>query len=147
VFSRRAGCYACVDAPPTTRGLLVMISAKCGFELPLTDLFTFSADAAQQARVTSAMSVGLATIRGTPCDHFAFRQEGLDWQIWIERGDKPLPLRLVLTTTDDPARPQHVIDLDWSLDKPADPVFAFVAPTVARCMLLRPADDSPPALL
>jgi hypothetical protein len=49
----------------------------------------FSIDPALQARLTGAMAIGLATLRATPCDHYAFRQEGLDWQVWIQRGDKP----------------------------------------------------------
>jgi hypothetical protein len=34
-----------------------------------------------------------------------FRQAGLDWQIWIQRGDQALPRKLILTTTDDPRAP------------------------------------------
>jgi FixJ family two-component response regulator len=132
-FARRAGCYARVDAPPTIKELLGGISRKYGVEMPLTDLFAFGADPAQPGKLTSAMAVGLATIRGTPCDQYAFRQEGLDWQLWVQRGDKPLPRRFVLTTTDDPARPQHAIDLDWLLeDTPSDSVFAFAPPADAH---------------
>jgi FixJ family two-component response regulator len=133
VFARRAGCYARVGAPPTIRELLAGISRKYGVEMPLTDLFAFGADPAQQCSLTSARAVGLATLRGTPCDQYAFRQEGLDWQLWIQRGDRPLPRRFVLTATDDPARPQHAIELDWLLeDKPSDAVFAFTPPADAH---------------
>jgi FixJ family two-component response regulator len=129
VFTHRAGRYAKVDAPSSIAALLAKISEKYGVAIPLTDLFTFTTDPARQARLARAMAIGLATVQGTTCDHYAFRQKGLDWQVWIERGDRPLPRRLVLTATDDAARPQHAIDLDWSLDEPpADAVFAFVPP-------------------
>ena len=43
--------------------------------------------------------------RGTTCEQYAFRQDGVDWQIWIQNGDYPLPRKLVITTTTDEARP------------------------------------------
>jgi hypothetical protein len=44
------------------------------------------------------------------CEHYAFRQEGLDWQIWIQ-GDYPLPRKFVIRTLTDDARPQHTSNL------------------------------------
>ena len=35
--------------------------------------------------ITSAMFVGPSEIDGVTCGHYAFRQEGLDWQVWIQR--------------------------------------------------------------
>ena len=51
--------------------------------------------------------LGLSDVGGITCEHYAFRQPGLDWQVWIQLGDHPLPKKLVLTTTTDDARPQH----------------------------------------
>ena len=72
-------------------------------------------------------------IAGADTDQYAFRQPGLDWQIWIERGARPLPRKLVLTTTDDPARPEHAIEMTWDLKaKHDDSVFVFVPPKDAK---------------
>jgi hypothetical protein len=49
------------------------------------------------------------------CQQYAFRQDGLDWQIWIQNGDFPLPRKVVLTTTTDDARPQYVATYTWNL--------------------------------
>jgi hypothetical protein len=52
----------------------------------------------------------------TKCDHLAFRQAGVDWQIWIEQGDKPVPRKVVITYKELPARPQYTSYLsDWNL--------------------------------
>ena len=32
------------------------------------------------------------------CTHLAFRGSEVDWQIWIEDGDKPLPRKFILTS-------------------------------------------------
>jgi FixJ family two-component response regulator len=144
VFTRRASRYAVVDdAPPTISGLLARLSGEHRAGMPLTDLFAFSPDPARQAGLASAMAVGHATLRGTSCDQYAFRQEGLDWQLWIDRGELPLPRRFVLTTTDDEARPQHAIDLDWSLDDISHAAdFAFNPPAGAKRIPTRPADGT-----
>ena len=44
-----------------------------------------------------------------------FRQDGLDWQVWIQLGDYPLPRKVVLTTLTDEARPQYVATFTWNL--------------------------------
>ena len=79
--------------------------------------------------MTAATYVGPATIDGVATDQFAFRQPGVDWQIWIQQGDKPLPKKLVFTTTDDPARPEHTVEMTWDLGaRHAASAFAFVPP-------------------
>jgi hypothetical protein len=75
------------------------------------------------------MEVGSGQVGEVPCGHYAFRQPGMDWQIWIQRGDHPLPRKIVLTTTTDDARPQHTSLLTWNL-APAfnEAAFAFQPP-------------------
>jgi hypothetical protein len=65
--------------------------------------------------ITAATLIGPARVGGVDTDHFALRQAGVDWQIWIERGARPLPRRLVITTTDEPAQPQYSATLVWEL--------------------------------
>jgi hypothetical protein len=47
--------------------------------------------------VQEARYVGMSQIADTKCHHLAFRQKLLDWQLWVEDGDKPLPRKLVIT--------------------------------------------------
>jgi hypothetical protein len=125
----RVGYYATVAAPPTIGELVTAIEDKYGLEMPLVDLFLWGTDKSALGELTSATFIGRSRIEGVETDHYAFRQAGLDWQIWIDHGDKPVPRRLVLTTTDDPERPQHVIDMTWTLDAKHDPArFTFVPP-------------------
>lgn len=129
IFSPQTGYYATVDAPPTIRRLADLLEDRYGLELPLVDLFRWGTNEAGFERITNATYVGTTKIGGVDTDHYAFRQPGLDWQIWIERGDRPVPRKLVLTTTDDTARPEHTIEMTWNLNaKFEDAVFAFVPP-------------------
>lgn len=60
-------------------------------------------------------------------------QAQAEWQVWIRRGDQPLPLRMVVTDTTDAARPQFVADLSWNLNPSiANDQFTFRPPGGAR---------------
>jgi hypothetical protein len=78
------------------------------------------------------------------CEQYAFRQEGLDWQIWIQLGDYPLPLKFVIRTLSDEARPQHSDTLTWNLAPSFnDAAFVFDPPPDAQRILL--AEQKPDA--
>jgi hypothetical protein len=133
VYGPKAGYYATVDAPPTIRELLATAEDDYGIELPLVDLFLWGTDKAPTSSLTSATFVGPARINGTATDQYAFRQNGVDWQVWIEPGSKPLPRRMVITTTDDPAMPQYASTLTWNTSATFnDSNFNFTPPKDAK---------------
>jgi len=137
LYARRAGYYATVPAPATLRELADVLSDKYGIELPLTDLFLWGAPGWGTGEITAAVDLGPAEVAGTTCQHYAFRQPGVDWQIWIQKGDFPLPRRLVITTTDDEARPRHMVAYTWNLAPSVnDAAFTFTAPKGANKIVL-----------
>ena len=100
--------YASVPAPATIHELLDVAQERYAIELPFRDLFAWGTDQADEAAIQSAIYIGPTKIDGVPCDHFAFRNADVDWQIWIQQGEKPLPRKLVITTMDEVERPQYV---------------------------------------
>ena len=67
------------------------------------------------------------------CDHYAFRQKDVDWELWIEQGGRPLPRKMVITTTAEPSKPQHSMVMNWDLaPKFEDELFTFVPPATAH---------------
>jgi hypothetical protein len=144
VFGRLVNYYATVPAPPTIRELFTDIEDKYGIELPLVDLFKWGTDDADIKKITSAVDIGPTSINGVTCEQYAFRQEGLDWQIWIQLGDYPLPLKFVIRTLSDEARPQHSDTLTWNLAPSFnDAAFVFDPPPDAQRILL--AEQKPDA--
>jgi hypothetical protein len=125
LFARRAGYYATVPAPESIGELIQAIREKYEVEIPLVDLFLWGSPNASSDEITDATDVGSGSVEGVTCEHYAFRQPGLDWQVWIQLGDHPLPRKLVLTTTTDDARPQHTSVLTWNL-APSYSAEAFV---------------------
>lgn len=132
LVAKRINYYATVDAPDTIGKLADVLEEKHGFELPLVDLFRWSASDWSADAITGSMDVGPSVVDGITCEHYAFRQAEVDWQIWIQKGDFPLPLRLVITTKTDEARPQRTVRYDWNLAPSYnDAAFAF-SPTPAQ---------------
>jgi len=120
------GYYTSVPAPATIGEMLSMIETKYDVSFPLVDLFHWGTDPDAAAAINSAIVLGTSKIGGNMTDHYAFRQEGVDWQIWIAQGEAPLPLRYVITTMDEPEQPQYSADLTWDTQaEPADSTFTF----------------------
>ena len=118
IFSKSAGYYAQTPATGTVYQLAGRIESDYQLELPLLDLFAWADDAATRPPLQMARVVGLANVRGVPCDQYVYRQDGMDWQVWIQRGAQALPRRLVVTSTRDNARPQVVEEYDWTINPP-----------------------------
>jgi hypothetical protein len=136
--------YASVPAPPTIRETLELAAQKYELEVPLADLFFWGTDEARLGDIQSAINVGPGTIDGVLCDHYAFRQEGVDWQLWIERGDAPLPRKLVITTTEEETQPQYAAQLTWNLTPQLDnQMLTFTPPEDAHQIVLCKADAVP----
>lgn len=122
-----ASLYASAAAPPTIREMLAQAQDRHKIEVPLADLFMWNS--ASAAEVTSAISAGSETIGGFTCDHYAMRQAGADWQVWIRQGQDALPCKIVITQTGDPAQPQFSAVYDWRSEAPPGPeAFTFTPP-------------------
>lgn len=132
LLARRVNYYATVPAPATIAQLADAMDQQYNLQLPLEDLFRWGGPQSQDDAITSAMFIGPSEIGGVSCGHYAFRQKGLDWQVWIQFGEFPLPRKLALTTLTDEARPQYVATFNWNLAPSFDDrSFVFVPPAGA----------------
>ena len=133
VFGDRVNFYATFAAPGTLAELKDVLEKRYAFDLPLADLFYWGTGNDMTASITRATRVGAANIEGFVCDHYAFRQKDVDWEVWIEQGGRPLPRKMVITTTSEPSKPQHSMVMNWDLGaKFDDELFTFVPPPTAH---------------
>ena len=121
--------YSTVEFSGSLGDLINRLEERYGVQIPLSDLFVWGTPAAQLDKFESALNAGQDIVSGEICDHYAFRQAAIDWQIWIATGAKPLPRKIVITNRGDEARPESATKISWSL-KPAftDSVFNFTPP-------------------
>ena len=115
MFAERINYYATVPAPGTITQLADKLEQDFGLSVPLQDLFRWGSSGWKPDGLSGAMTVGPSVVDGLTCQHYAFRQQDIDWQIWIQLGEHPLPRRLVITTKTDEARPQHTAAYQWNL--------------------------------
>ena len=127
------GYYATAQSPGTIAEMLEVAQDRYGLEVPLADLFAWGTKPSMAAELTSAMTAGEEMIGGQMCEHYAMRQQGLDWQVWIRQGQDALPCKLVLTKTSDPAMPQFSAVYSWSDQPPAEgEAYTYVPPPDAK---------------
>ena len=133
IFAEKLGYFASFPAPATLAELKDVTEKRYGIDLPLADLFYWGTEHDGTSEITAASNVGVSTVQGTACDHFAFRQKDVDWELWIEQGAHALPRKMVITTTSEKSRPQHGVVLDWDLaPKLTDDLFTFAPPRQAH---------------
>ena len=129
VFGDKGGYYATFPAPGTLAELKDVLEKRYAIDLPLADLFYWGTDRDGSAAITAATRVGAANVDGFMNDHYAFRHKDVDWELWIEQGGRPVPRKIVITTTAERTRPQHSMVLNWDLaPKFDDQLFTFVPP-------------------
>jgi len=145
IYGQLINYYATVPAPRTIVELIDTLNAEYGIDMPLADLFRWSSPGSlEKQEITSAIDVGPSSVEGTSCEQYAFRQEGLDWQVWIQQGDYPLPRKLILTTLTDDARPRHSQILSWNLAPSFnDASFVFDPPKDAQRIAIAEVTASP----
>ena len=138
-YGPRMKYYASVAAPGTIAEALQMAEQKYDIDVPLSDLFLWGTDKSGIEDIKEAAYLGPAQVGGKDCDHYAYRQQDVDWQVWIQQGKQPLPCKMVITTTQEPAQPQYTAVLKWDLaPKFGADTFKFVPPKDARKIEVAP---------
>ncbi len=84
--------------------------------------------------VKSGHYLGQSTIADVPCDHLALRGEDEDVQLWVTRGDRPVPRRIVVIYRKLEGQPRFWAQFQrWDFaPKLADGVFEFSPPDYAE---------------
>ena len=146
LFAERLGYYATVSAPPTIAKLMDKLEADYDFSVPLQDLFRWGAQGWGPGAVKRALDLGPSDVGGVTCEQYALRQDDVDWQIWIQKGDYPLPRKLVITTRTDEAKPQHSAVYTWNLAPSFnEAAFVFDPPPAAQRVVLPTGTFGAPA--
>ncbi len=106
---------------------------RFGIATPLADLFHWGTTDSDDESIKGAIDVGPSRVKGVDTEQYAFQQGDVDFQIWIEKGEKPLPRKLIVTTKSEPSQPQYTAHLAWDLEpKFDDNVFSFSPPPGAK---------------
>ena len=136
--------YATEPAPATIEEVLRFAAESLGLTIPAADLVYRNAFSLLMQDVTFATVVGKAVIGGAKCDHVVFSRPGVDFQVWVAEGGKPLPRKYVVTDTSTAARLSvTTVMSDWNVAPAvADARFNFVPPPGAKKISFMPVATS-----
>lgn len=128
MYSPDDQAYVRTQAPDTLAALVPLL-LDMGVEMPLIDVLYQGSVGTLTEGVRGGILVGQSEIDGRTCDHLAFRQASIDWQLWVEQGARALPCKILITTRYEVGDPQYQAVLHWNL-KPAitSSTFVFTAP-------------------
>lgn len=122
--------YAQVEKTGGIDAAITYFVKDLGMHLPLAVLFLESIVTEFENRLQAIDYVEETKILGAPAHHLAGQTETVDFQVWVADGDKPLPLRVVLTYKYADGQPQYRAQfMDWDLaPKINNAEFAFTPP-------------------
>ena len=134
VLDKEHNVYATLPAEPTIDATLDKLIDEYGVVLPLVDLLYSDPYAVLMEGVTYGRYLGLHQAAGVMCHHLAFSQETIEWQIWIDAGEQPLPRKLVISYVEEPGEPQYSATIRrWRVDGAVpEGLFTFQAPEGAQ---------------
>lgn len=141
LFNPRTNSYGSIEAPKTIEDTLDLLAQKFGVAIPLADLLFSDPYLCLTENVRSGQYLGIGYVFDAKCHHLAFRQSAVDWQIWIDAGEKPLPRKVVITFKESPGHLQYTAFLNnWNLAAESnDAAFTFTPPTDAKKVEFAPA--------
>ena len=106
--------YGQAQVPGTVANLIDTLREKFNRPLPAADILTEDFSALLKPMLTDTKDLGAGVINGTVCDHFAFRTEHVDLQLWIATGDTPFPCRYTITNKQITGWPDYQFDVsNW----------------------------------
>jgi hypothetical protein len=133
LYDPEAKLYAIDKAPATIDAMFDYLNETHGFSLPTADLLFTDPYKVLTEHVEEGEYLGLHRVGEKKCHHLGFRQRGVDWQLWVDSGEKPLPLKFLITYRRLPGEPQFATVFTWDVSaKPSDDVFAFKPPQGAK---------------
>jgi hypothetical protein len=116
--------------------------------MPTADLLYSSPYDAVMTPDTTGGWVDVQTIGDVRCDHLAYRQSVVDWEIWLGEGRR-LPCRARIVYKNEPGQPTVTVtysDLDLSPTVSDDTFAAKIPDGYARIKIMRHATIDDPAV-
>jgi len=140
LMDRSKNLYTVIPAPPDLDAALEHGIQSFNLRAPLADLIYTKAYEYLTEGALSGFYVGLSKVQGVPCHHLAFRDKDIDWQIWIEDSQTPVPRKFLITDKTAQGLQFTAVFTKWNTSAQLeDGLFTFVAPEKAEKIDIIPA--------
>jgi hypothetical protein len=132
-FAKHLNAFAQSQAPGSIDQLVGRLRSEYFVEAPGADLLLSNVYGKLIEDVIDAKHIGLGVIDGVECEHLAFRNLDVDWQVWVEAGARPIPRKYVITSKAVTGGPQYTLRIkDWKTDAATADAFVFKPPAAAK---------------
>jgi hypothetical protein len=111
LYCKTNNTYATAPSPTGIDATIDEARKKFNIDAPGADLIYSNPYSVLTEQVTGGRYIGEETVGGLAAHHLAFQGKDVDWQIWIQDGDKPLPLRYEITSKTVKSQPTFTVVL------------------------------------
>jgi hypothetical protein len=134
VYTPKTNIYDTTSQSGDIEVSLNYLAGQFGVPRQLRNFFSKDLTASLGSEVQSGYYVGESMISGVMCDHLALRGEKEDVQVWIARGDEPVPRRIVIKYRHIEGQPRFSVQFtEWNFSPElSDAMFTFVPPKDAK---------------
>lgn len=134
IYGKNLNVYAQIDSPGASNDEAIEeFRMSTGLDAAGADLLVADPYAVLTEGVSQGSLIGTAYIDGVECDHLAFREDAVDWQIWISKGEQKLPMKYIITTKWVTGAPQYSLRMrNWKAGEVDAKLFAFKPPADAK---------------
>ncbi|HEY5723715.1 MAG TPA: DUF2092 domain-containing protein, partial [Allosphingosinicella sp.] len=115
LFLPASSTYVTLAERSTAGEALGMVIEDFDIVMPLPDFFVWSGEKSP-GPLPPVRRLGRQRIDGIVTDHYSVRQDDIDFQIWIDRGERPLPRRILIIAPEDPDMPRFAASLRWTVE-------------------------------
>ena len=115
LYGKGLKIYKQIESPGSIDGALDILRDEIGLHAPGADLFYADPYVGLASGVMNSTYLGTDYVNGVECHNLAFREAKTDWQLWVMVGDKPLPMKYVITSKWLTGAPQYSVRFrDWN---------------------------------
>jgi len=126
LVANKAKVWARGPMPPTLDAAIDFLSDEYAIPLPSADLLYSNPYDAFIARDTKGGWVDTQKIGDRTCDHLAYTQEAVDWELWLGEG-KRLPCQIRIVYKNEPGKPSTTVTYSEMDEAPTVTDDTFVA--------------------
>jgi hypothetical protein len=127
-YARDYGLYGQIEIPENIDDALDYTYEHYKIETPLANILY--SDIYERLRPkTKGVYFGMAFVNGILCDYIGFTNAKKSFQVWVQKGDRPLIRKFVIIDKTTPMRLHSTTVIDWQEDSEISPeVFTFNPP-------------------
>jgi len=101
--------YAQLESAGSIDDALDTLGQETGLDAPASDLFRSDSYDKLTMELNSGVYLGTTFVNGEECHYMAFRSDVADSQIWVRKGERPVPMKYVVTSKWTTGAPQYAV--------------------------------------